>query len=61
MPARNAFDFVDKPSSSDFMLGSSGQTQNKGHEKIKKTMNNLKRFNKMSFNNKKMQTVKLDL
>ena len=49
MPARNAFDFVDKPTSSDCMGNSQYQAKNSGHERIKKTMNNLKRFNRMSF------------
>ena len=59
MPARNAFDFVDKPSSED--VSGSGQAVNKGHERIKKTMNNLKRLNRLNFQNKKMQTVKIDM
>lgn len=60
MPSRNAFDFVEKPYPSDC---ASGQMTNKnsGHEKIKRTMNNLKRFSKMNNTNKKMQTVKIDL
>ena len=60
MPSRNAFDFVEKPLPSDC---TSGQMVNKnsGHEKIKRTMNNLKRFSKMNNTNKKMQTVKIDL
>lgn len=49
MPARNAFDFVDKPNPSDCMGSSSYQAKNSGHERIKKTMNNLKRFNRQSF------------
>ena len=54
MPQRNAFDFVDKPNPTDFLGSGSGQAKNAGHEKIKKTMNNLKRFNRMNFTNKKM-------
>ena len=61
MPSRNAFDFVEKPNSTDFLNGGSSMNKNSGHEKIKRTMNNLKRFNKMSYSNKKMQTVKIDL
>ena len=59
MPARNAFDFVDKPTSED--VSGSGHVANKGHERIKKTMNNLKRMNRLNFQNKKMQTVKIDM
>lgn len=54
MPSRNAFDFVEKPNSTDFLNSGSSMNKNSGHEKIKRTMNNLKRFNKMSYSNKKM-------
>lgn len=47
MPARNAFDFVERPTYED--LGSGTHQTNKGHERIKKTMNNLKRMNRLNF------------
>ena len=62
LPARNAFDFVEKPSQSEGMDGrgaNMGKIQ--GHEKIKKIMNGIKRLSKTSIVNRRMQTVKADL
>ena len=50
LPARNAFDFVDKPKMNGLDLEMSASRSNnasgmhsKGHEKIKKVMNSIKR------------------
>ena len=64
MPTRNAFDFVEKPRAhEDESMRSAGvgMAQSKGHEKIKKVMNGIKRLSKTSIVNRRMQTVKADL
>jgi len=62
MPARNAFDFVEKPQASeDHELRGQSMMHSKGHEKIKKVMNGIKRLCKTSFVNRRMQTVKADM
>ena len=56
MPARNAFDFVDRPrrDTGDDVRGMGSAGQSKGHEKIKKAMNTIKRLSKTSFVNRRM-------
>ena len=58
MPARNAFDFVEKPQfgeDTDLKRGQGqGADPSKGHEKIKKVMNGIKRMSKTSFVNRRM-------
>ena len=64
MPARNAFDFVDKPRmQNDFDARGLGQGSMKstGHEKLKKVMNGIKRLSKTTLVNRRMQTVKADI
>lgn len=64
MPARNAFDFVEKPQAGeeiDMRARGTGFEVSKGHEKIKKVMNGIKRMSKTSFVNRRMQTVKADM
>jgi len=64
MPARNAFDFVERPRQTEeyeARSGAAGLNHSKGHEKIKKVMNGIKRLSKSSFVNRRMQTVKADL
>lgn len=62
MPSRNAFDFVEKPrQQEDFDSRGSSMLQSKGHEKIKKAMNSIKRQSKINLVNRRMQTVKSDL
>lgn len=64
MPARNAFDFVEKPRQSEdfeYRGGQNMQQRSSGHEKIKKVMNGIKRLSKTSFVNRRMQTVKADM
>lgn len=47
MPARNAFDFIEKPAAED--LSGSNTGGSKAHERLKKQMNNLKRVNRLNF------------
>ena len=47
MPARNAFDFIEKPTAED--LSGTNTTGSKAHERLKKQMNNLKRVNRANF------------
>ena len=64
MPSRNAFDFVEKPrQQEDFEQRGTGSTNmhSKGHEKIKKVMNGIKRLSKINVANRRMQTVKADM
>jgi len=64
MPSRNAFDFVEKPrQQEDFDQRGAGSSMihSKGHEKIKKVMNGIKRLSKTNLVNRRMQTVKSDL
>ena len=66
LPARNAFDFVDKPRANALDLEMSANRGNnnvsgihsKGHEKIKKVMNNIKRLSRSVLGNQKQLTVK---
>ena len=61
LPARNAFDFVDKPKSNGVELEMTNSRGNnasgmhsKGHEKIKKVMNLIKRLSRSALNNRNL-------
>ena len=57
MPQRNAFDFVEKPrQQEDFNSRelASSQMHSKGHEKIKKVMNGIKRQSKTNLTNRRL-------
>ena len=42
------------------MMGNAQSMHSKGHEKIKKVMNGIKRLSKTNLVNRRMQTVKAD-
>ena len=61
MPARNAFDFVEVPRQSNGLEFANQVQGAKGHEKIKKVMNGIKRLSKVNNVNRKLRTVKADI
>ena len=61
MPTRNAFDYTIRPTeASDSQARETKKSEN-GRTKMKKVMDGLKRANKATFSNKKMQVVKTDM
>lgn len=63
MPIRNAFDFTERPENLFADTKEKGKAKDPSRASlasIKKTMDGLKKKNRMSFANKNMKTVKLD-
>ena len=64
MPQRNAFDFVEKPKASQQEFNDQVRDNQKGKDTkkhFKKIMMGMKRSNRATFTNKRMQIVKMDL
>lgn len=59
MPAKNAFDFIEKPQSRDVNDHRMTMGQSKGHEKLRKVMTQLKKTNRPSVFNSKMAIAKI--
>lgn len=68
MPPKNAFDFVEKPGD-DYMndnqngnsgRGAGGEKLDNGAEKLTKIMMGLKKKNRVTYSNRRMQLVKID-
>ena len=62
MTQKNAFDFIERPSPpEDAKIGDSKKANSKGGaENVRKVMEALKRRNRASYTNKRLQLVKID-